>query len=222
MLPIGRNYSLLTPAQDEAWSWKQLLRNAATSGCEGKVLKELWDRLGEPSSFESDLINIIESERDTEPWRGAIIAMPTVYDYGFYKMLRFSDEGGVYLLKRSQMNGRHIELFTYCVHEELKSSTEPFSFTVSYRETTSTDDPPSLFLSRRFGKDDVTFCLRSEDKPDKYELRLDEPQEPEGNLRTVLEDEGFEDKAGWWIRLLNRAEMKAAVVTLERAFAQID
>ena len=221
LLRIGLNKSLLTPTPDVAWSWKRLLRNAAAGWPERQVLKDFWDRLGQPASFASDLVNIIESELHIDPWRRAIVTMPSVYDYGLYKMLRFSDEGGVYLLRKWQMNGRHAELFTYCLYENLEAREEPLSLMLSYRETTSTDDEPSLSLSQRFGQDEVTFYLRrSEHAADEYELRLDEPQEPEGNLRAVLEDEGFEQQGGWLTRLVDRAEMKAAVLTLDRALAQ--
>ena len=220
LLLIGRNYSLLTPAQDEAWSWKRLLRDAAAAGRAGQVLKDLWDRLGEPASFTPELIKIIESEPYIDLWRKAIVAMPKVYDYGLYKMLRFSDEGGVYLLRKSQMNGRHAELFTYSLHEDLKASAEPLSFMVTYRETTTTDDEPGLSLSRPFGQDDVRFYLRSEDAAGMYKLHMSEPEEPDGKLRAVLEEEGFEEKGGRWARLIDRADMKATVLTLDRALAR--
>ena len=219
LLPVGRNYSLLTSAQDEAWSWKQLLRNSAAGGREGMALKELWARLREPASFESDLINIVESEHNLDPWREAIVGTPSVYDYSFYKMLRFSEDGGIYLLKRSQMNGRHTELFTYCLHEDLKASPDPLWLMLGYRETTSTDDQPSLSLSQRFGLDDVTFYLHSDGTAGRYQLGLDQPRQPGNKLRAVLKDQGFEDKAGRWIKLLDRAEMKAAVLTLDRALS---
>ena len=221
LLRVSQNKSLLTPALNVVWSWKRLLRNAAEGFRAGQVLKDLWDRLGPPASFEIDLVNIIESESNIDPWRRAIVTTPAVYDYGRYKMLRFSYEGGVYLLRKSQMNGRHAELFTYCVYEDLKAGEESISLIVTYRETISTDDEPGLSLRRRLGQHHVTFYLcRSEHGADGYELYLDEPDELEGNVRTVLEDDGFEEQDGWLTRRVDRAEIKAAVLTLDRTLAQ--
>ena len=221
LLRVGQNKSLLTPAVNVAWSWKRLLRNAAEGLREGQVLKDLWDRLGSPAAFETGLVNIIESEPNIDPWREAIVATPAIYDYGRNKMLRFSYEGGIYLLRKSQMNGRHAELFTYCVYEDLKARAGPLSFTVTYRETTSTDDEPGLSLWRRLGQHDVTFYLcRSEPGADGYKLYLDETEEPEVNLRAVLEGDGFEERDGWLTRRVDRAEIKTAVLTLDRTLAQ--
>ena len=217
---VGRNHSLLTVAQDEAWSWKRLLRNAAAGGRPGQVLRDLWDRLEEYSSFAGDLSKIIELEPNVDPWRQAVLTTPAVYDYGLYRMLRFSDAGGVYLLRKSQMNGRHAELFTYCIFQELKAKSEPFSMTVSYYETTSTDEEPGLCLSHHFDGDEVTFYLCLGNAPDGYELYLDDPQEPGGGLRAVLEAEGFEEKEGGWTKVVDRGGMKSAVSSLDRALLQ--
>jgi hypothetical protein len=217
---IGRNYSLLITAQDEAWSWKRLLRNAATGGQPNQVLKDLWDRLGEKNSFATELSKIIASESDIDDWRSSILATPAVYDYGLYRMLRFSDSGGVYLLRKSQMNGRHAELFTYCLYEDLKVAPEPLTVMIGYYEATSTDDEPGLTLVKHYGGNEVTFYLCLGESPDCYELYLGEPEIPEDELRAVLEDEGFESKQGWWTKDLKRAEMKSAVLALDLALSR--
>ena len=226
LLPNRGSHSLLVLSQDVAWSWKRLLRDAAEAGTSGQVLKDLWDRLKEPSSFERDLMEIIESESDLDPWRGAIVATPTAYEYGQHKMIRFWGEGGVYLLKKSQMNGAHVELFTYCLHEELIARAEPISFTVGYYETAATYDQPMLSLSRRFRKSDVTFYLQfDEESSGQYILWLGDPKKPLGKLRTVLKDEGlaelaFEKMDGWWTSVVDRDQIKRAVEILDAALAR--
>jgi len=217
---VGRNYSLLTTAQDEAWSWKRLLRNAAAGGRPSQVLKDLWDRLEGSASIAADLSTIINSASNIDPWRDAILATPSVYDYGLYRMLRFTDNGGVYLLRKSQMNGKHAELFTYCLHEDLKVAPEPIALTISYNETTSTDEEPGLSLVQHFGGEEVRFYLSLGESPDGYELHLKGPEEPGGELRAVLEDEGFEEKQGCWTKSVERTEMKSQVLSLDRALAQ--
>ena len=216
---IGRNHSLLTTARDEAWSWKRLLRNAAAGGQPGQVLKDLWDRLKDKRAIATELSKIIVSESDIDPWRRAILATPAVYDYGLNRMLRFSDNGGVYLLRKSQMNGRHAELFTYCLYKDLEVAPEPLTLMISYYESTSTDEEPGLSLVKHFGGEEATFYLIFGELPDGYELYLGEPQKPGDKLRAVLEGNGFEDKKGWWTKDLERAEMKFAVLSLDRALS---
>jgi len=217
---VGRNHSLLTTAQDEAWSWKRLLRNAAAGGRPSQVLKDLWDRLEEPSTFADNLSTIIDSASDIDPWRKAILATPSVYEYGLYRMLRFADNGSVYILRKSQMNGRHAELFTYCLHENLMGESEPLALTISYYETTSTDEEPGLYLVTHFGGEEVKFYLSLGDSPDGYELYLEEPEEPSAQLRAILEDEGFEDRDGWLTKDVELTEMKPQVFSLAGALAQ--
>lgn len=217
---VGRNHSLLTTAQDETWGWKRLLRNAASGGRPSQVLKELWDRLEGPATFADNLSTIIESASDIDPWRNAILATPSVYEYGLYRMLRFADNGGVYILRKSQMNGRHAELFTYCLHENLRVESKPLALTFSYHETTSTDEEPGLRLVKHFGGEEVKFYLSLAESRDEYELYLEEPEEPSDQLRAILEDEGFEDRDGWLTKDVELTEMKPQVFSLAGALAQ--
>jgi hypothetical protein len=217
---VKRNHSLLTTAQDEAWSWKRLLRNAATGGRPSQVLKDLWDRLEEPSKFADNLSTIIDSASDIDPWRKAILATPSVYEYGLYRMLRFANNGGVYILRKSRMNGRHAELFTYCLYENLMGDSKPLALTISYCETKSTDKEPGLYLVTRFRGDEVKFYLSLGDSPDGYELYLEDPEEPSDQLRAILEDEGFEDRDGWLTKDVELTEMKPQVFSLAGALAQ--
>ena len=219
LLPFRRNYSLLIPNQDVAWSWKRLLRNAAAGGSQGDVLRNLWDRLGEPSFFERDLSKIIESESEIDNWRRAIVATPTAYDYGQHKMIRFSEEGGTYLLRKSQMNGKHAELFTYCLYRDLKAMADSLSFMVTYYETSSTEEP-GVVLAGRLGQDKFEFYLYFEAKAEGYFLYLHEPQAPSDEMLLVLEDEAFEEIDDYWTKVLDRAEMKSAVEDLDRALTQ--
>ena len=66
----------------------------------------------------------------------------------------------------------------------------------------------------------LSYLCRSEPGADGYELYLDETKEPEVNLRAVLEGDGFEERDGWLTRRVDRAEIKTAVLTLDRTLAQ--
>lgn len=213
---LNRNRSLLKNTRTDPWSWKRFLRNAAAKESKVKVLKDLWDRLGRSDDFERDLA-VISTTHGIDAWRAAIITTPSIYGYMEHGMLRFPENGGIYPLKKLQMNGRHAELFTYCLYEDLKAASEPPSFTVGYRETSSTDDEPSLVLSRHIGGLDVTFHLDFGGNPDVYKFYLHAPPDPESALEQVLVAEGFAKEGGQWRRILDRSYMKAAVLSLDNA-----
>ena len=219
LLTVRQNKSLLTLDMDRDRSWKRLLRNASSKeSSQGQVLKELWDQLKSPASFETDLVKIVEPNPNIDPWRTAIVATPDVFNYSDSRMMRFSDDGGIYLLKKMQMNGEHVELFTYCVFKELEVLAEPLSLKIASRPENSTDVEPGLSLSQRLGLNDVTFHLeRSWRSADGYELYLNEPKEPDSDLREILEDDGFEtEEGGYLTKRVSRADIKVAVLSLDR------
>jgi len=217
---VNRNRSLLTTSYDEAWGWKRLLRNAAAGGRPSQVLKALWDQLEDPSSYAADLGGIIESASEIDPWREAILATPSVYDYGTYRMMRFSDDGGIHLLRKTQMNGRHAELFTYCLYDSLASDMKPYGFSTSYYEATSTDEKPGIYFMRDFDGDVAKFYLYISEAPDSYELCLKEPDEPKDELIAILKEAGFEEKEGRLTKDVERSDIQAQALALARAFPQ--
>ena len=215
---VGRNRSLLTKAIDEPWGWKRLLRDAST-GKSIQVLKDLWDRLESVASFAADLCKIIESVSEIDPWREAILTTPSVYDYGLYRMMRFSENGGVYLLRKSQMNGRHAELFTYCLYKNLEREIETYDLNLelSYYETTSTDEEPKFYFGKDFDGSKLNFNLSFGGSPERYKLHFDESKKPNEKLFTILEDEGFYEEDGWLTKDLERKDMKHQVLSLASA-----
>ena len=217
---VGRNRSLLTTSYDEAWGWKRLLRNAAAGGRASQILKALWDQLEDPGSYAADLGGVIESASGIDPWREAILATPSVYDYGTYRMMRFADDGGIYLLRKTQMNGRHAELFTYCQYDSLALDMKPYGFSTSYYEATSTDEEPGLHFVRDFDGDVAKFYLCISEAPDSYEFYLDEPEEPKDELIASLKGAGFEEKDGWLTKDVKRSDIRSQALALARAFAQ--
>lgn len=217
---VGRNRSLLTTSYDEAWGWKRLLRNAATAGRPSQILKTLWDHLEDPGSYAAELGGIIESATEIDPWREAILATPSVYDYGTYRMMRFSEDGGIYLLRKTQMNGRHAELFTYCLYDSLASDIKPYGFSTSYYEAKSTDEEPGLYFVRDFDGDVAKFHLCIGEAPDSYELYLEDPDEPKDELIAILKGSGFEEKDGWLTKDVKRSDIRSQALALARAFAQ--
>ena len=215
---VGRNRSLLTTSYDEAWGWKRLLRNAAAGGRPSRILKTLWDHLEDPVSYAGDLGRVIESGKKIDPWREAILATPSVYDYGTSRMLRFSDDGGIYLLRKSQMNGRHAELFTFCLYEGLALEMEAYGIATSYYEATSTEDEPGLCFTRSLKGQQVTFYLIFYPPLNQYQIHLEEPKKARGRLKSALKELEFEkDEEGYWVIQGALRDMRATVLELAEA-----
>ncbi|MTH95308.1 DUF262 domain-containing protein [Roseibium sp. RKSG952] len=220
---VGRNRSLLTTSYDEAWGWKRLLRNAAADGRASQILKALWDQLEDPGSYAADLGGVIESATEIDPWREAILATPSVYDYGKYRMIRFSDDGGIYLLKKTQMNGRHAELFTYCLFETLASELEPYGFSVQYCEAKSTEKKPGICFTRDLSNFEIKFHLVLYEAPKKYQLYLEDSINVASGLRLRLEELGFEkDEDGFLTKIGGINKLRAKVVGLAKSLNEGD
>ncbi|MFU8865940.1 MAG: hypothetical protein ACNA7O_18685 [Rhodobacterales bacterium] len=135
-------------------------------------------------------------------------------------MMRFSDDGSIYLLRKSQMNGKHAELFTFCLFESLSTEISQYGFATSYYEPTSTDEEPGLWLVRDFEGDVARFYLSIAKASDLYELYLAEPEEPKEELISILVGEGFLKKEGWWTKYLERSEMKHQALALACALSR--
>lgn len=227
---VGSNYCLLVTARDEAGSWKRLLGDAGKGEEHALVLQELWDQLTAPECFEAELVRIIDEPGDVESWRAAIISTPSVYSYGSKKMLRFvydeaegEDEQtfSVYLLSKSQMNGRHVELFTFCLNQELLSSDRESSFELVYEETISTEDSPYLSLTHNL--DDaskITFNIHFDSETDQFEIWFDCSDLvvfPE--VYAALVERGFEDQDGdndgWSKKSVDRGDVIEEIYSLE-------
>lgn len=220
---VGRNRSLLTTSYDEAWGWKRLLRHAASGGQASQTLKALWDQLEDPVSYAADLGGVIESASEIDPWREAILVTPSVYEYGTYRMMRFSDDGGIYLLRKTQMNGRHAELFTYCLFETLGSELESYGFSVEYYEATSTDDEPGICFTRDLRSSEITFYLTLYEAPKKYQLYLEDISNADGGLRELLEEFGFEeDEGGYLTKIGGISKLRTKVVGLAKSLNEGD
>jgi hypothetical protein len=125
LLPSGRrNFSFLVNSPTDQASWKRLLRgtrpNDPVSG-KRKMLCQLWNRLDGTNDLTAQLDAIIAGGGDLEPWRYAFVRTPTAISYCSRGLIRWNNKDEVYLLQTTQMNGRHAELFTYCLYDTLTS-----------------------------------------------------------------------------------------------------
>jgi hypothetical protein len=122
LLPSGRNRSFLVNSVTEEASWKRLLSGSGNRAAAARnILNSLWQKLAPDADISEQLDNIIAGADPLDPWRKAMIDCPAVFDYCDRNSIRVDEYGTIYLLKRSQMNGAHAELFTFCLYENLQS-----------------------------------------------------------------------------------------------------
>ncbi|TIL27467.1 MAG: DUF262 domain-containing protein [Mesorhizobium sp.] len=218
LLPVGRNHAL--PGLKEGpGSWKRLLRLAGAGDYQGDVLKDLWDRLDEPADAEATLKYIIDTEPDVDDWRRAIIDTPAIYQYCGERMIRFNDDG-IYPLRRSQMNGAHAELFTYCLHADLIAMGELNSLRPDYSETLSADEP-ELVLNTQIGDIEYAFSAASKQEEGPYHLWLYDPQSPAKSAADLLALHGFVIEDGFWTKTVDRNQLKSAVLNLDAVITRL-
>lgn len=161
LLPSGRqNISFLINSSADQASWKRLLRGTGAKVPEArKLLQKLLDRLPGAKSPTEELDQIIAGATALEPWREAFIRTPAAIDYCGYQAIRWNSPEEVYLLKKSQMNGAHAELYTFCLHETLFSNQallQPLTVGI-YQSIIGTDLEPYIPLGFRHGKDSTCF-----------------------------------------------------------------
>ena len=180
LLPAKRsNHSFLVNSLAEPASWKRLLRGVSTARKSEprKLLKQLWDHLDADEDIGDQLDEIIDEVTNLEAWRQEFIHTPNAIEYCEKRFIRF-DSNDVYLLKRSQMNGKHAELFTYCLyHNQLldmakSGCLKPLKLD-EYQSVIGTEEKPGIqftfehdghylfFHLKRSGENYILFIYRN-------------------------------------------------------------
>ncbi|MBY5336071.1 DUF262 domain-containing protein [Rhizobium leguminosarum] len=218
LLEAGRNWALPSFKEGQG-SWKRLLRVAAIGEPQGEVVKGLWDKLPNPSDPQETLKQIIETEWDDEAWRRVVINTPAIFQYCRESLIRF-DEAGTYPLKRSQMNGAHVELYTYAAYVALKEGSGLKSLTMEYHETFSAEEP-WLELHCVFDGKEYEFLLMSRQSEDYFDLWLDQPTSVTAPVAALLRKLNFAIDGGVLNRELELDELQSAILTLDAALVPV-
>ena len=194
LLPSGtRNHSLLINAPTESGSWKRLLRGTGTLVTKRNMLHSLWNRLSSEHDIRDQLKVIIEEQKDIPLWRQTLVSSPEAINYCTQRLVRRQADNEIYLLKRSQMNGAHAELFTYGIYRQFQSNKFFDSVNMqshSYYEPSETASEPGIQFFWLIGDESVCFDVIWEEsgfliytKPDDIEC---------SDLAEILSDNGFE------------------------------
>ena len=116
------------------------------------VLHELWDCLVEEGDVRDQLDGIINSRQVFDLWRQEFVNSPEAIKYCHMRSIRRDvNTGVVYLLRSTQMNGRNVELFTYCLSVRMKDTILLSNFPnwkiPDYEEVYGTYIEPSMRLT---------------------------------------------------------------------------
>ena len=168
LLPSGNhNVSFLTNSISEQDGWKRLLRGSRTNTEARQVLKKLFNRIDstETTEIKAQLEEIICEESASELWRKALIETPEAFDYCEKNAIRMNSESEIYLLKKSQMNGYHAELFTFHLFCKLfypntiKINFAPLELNQTYDFVYGTEEEPGFRLTWSKENSIVTFFV---------------------------------------------------------------
>lgn len=155
-LLYGRSNCSFLDNVDRDTSWKRLLRGSERINDENRIgdkrrlLGTLLSTL-DLNDVEGSLRRTIEEAKDIDDWRMPFIKYAEVIGYCEKRYIRkISDDpdDSIYLMKKIQMNGSHLELWTYFLYlDYLKDMKSIFPFRLVYQsESYGTDQEPGVAL----------------------------------------------------------------------------
>lgn len=233
LLPYGQqSVSFLVNTPSFPDSWKRLLRGSdQTASMKRKLLEELFDRISEADTLGAQLDQIINGARAVEPWRQALIETPQAIEYCKYRLIRKNTKVGVYLLKKTRMNGAHAELVTYCLfHNELLPIAEdvgfaPLSLVDEYYSSNNSYIEPGIQFRWSTADHSLTFDLEWNGKKFKILVRCDSLEELPDVRNSLRDSARFSEFDDFLIRKCSRPKLLETVDELRQAlvpFSSVD
>jgi hypothetical protein len=201
------NFSFATSPASNWDSWKRFLRGSVDGDSpKRRLLKTLWDGLDLNAPLKPQLEHRIRESTGLEPWRAAIVGHPQVIDYCEQREIRKrAGVQEVYLLKKTQMNGAHAELFSYALYHDLatpaaRAKLAPLRL-LDYQSVTMTEIEPYFRLAFEHSKGSATFSVESIGGRFRIAANL-------GSLAALGADTVLKDKLGFTpARFVSRAEI---------------
>lgn len=133
LVESGRNKCFLKSEGRET-SWKRLLRGdpkKETEEVKRSIVRRVMDQLNADGDVCVDLEGIIARADVMDPWRKLLVENPDAIGYCENRLIRCWSGERIFLLKHSQLNHTHADLFTYCLFKsELKSLVEQRKFPI--------------------------------------------------------------------------------------------
>jgi hypothetical protein len=218
-LPRGSNHSFLVDSATDESSWKRLLRGAAKKAPEARqFLQQLWDQLAANEEIAPQLDSIIEAHQPIEPWRAALVHCPEAFAFCKKNYIRWHNPDTLYLLKRSQLNGAHAELFTYCLHQKLAGMQSKFTNLKNshYETITHISSEPHILLRGNLQGKTVKFSIFNRKKGYRVQIQKSTCSEI-ANLGDTLKRIGYSEADDYLQNRLDRSEIEAHLNLLDQA-----
>jgi hypothetical protein len=218
LLPRGSNLSFLVNTITDETSWKRLLRGTGTNPEPREFLKQLWDQLDSNEDLVPQLDGQIDADHKLEPWRAALIHCPESFEYCEKNYIRKENLNTIYLLRRSQLNGFHADLFTYCLYIELKDTFKILQ--PAYWEVSDKYTEPCLNLLGNLQGKQITFSVFSDNESYRIQIPKADCSEFE-SLKKTLKKMGYSVKDDFFQSQLCRSEIKANLKALDKALDSV-
>lgn len=224
LLPVGRNHSFLVNSQTDQVSWKRLLRMAATDSKQGHILQSLWDRLSLTSNIPEQLNTLIVDASGIEAWREVLVTTPAAIEYCRQRMIRRANGGVIYLLKKSQMNGAHVELFTFSLSErvllpaKIRGEVQAFNL-VFYQDRNNADDEPCLNLAVVLAEQNHWFLVEFSDYS--YCITYIMPKPEADSLLGLIEELGFVMTYDQYTKRCSAVEIENFLFMLDKRLSEL-
>jgi hypothetical protein len=226
LLPSGtQNISFLVNSSTDPASWKRLLKGTGPKAPEARgLLHQLWDGLNENKPVREQLDTIISEATVEDPWRKALVQTPAAMDYCGNQAIRRNAPDQVYLLKKSQMNGAHAELFTFCLYHRVllplskQGQLAPLILR-DYYSVNGTDLEPKILLA--FAQEGYSSSVEVEFKKGNFVVRIDcEPLKDRPDVQAILLDSlGFGEDEGLMLRSVGPRAIRSTMLALAKAVA---
>ena len=190
LLELGRNWCFLISKGRET-SWKRLLRGNLKKDSEETtrlLVKQLLDKMDLAEEASTCLQGIIDSSKIDDEWRRILVAEPRHIAHCEDRLIRFESPERIYLLRRSQMNSLHPELFSYNLYlKDIKPMVDreklsPFKECEYFRQADTSEPYINLSCKTGTGPLNLHISTTQDDKPT-YAISI---ECPEGGLDQKL------------------------------------
>jgi len=160
---------------------------------------------------------VLLSPPPAELWRRAVIDQPKVIDYCLNRKLRWHNDGNIYLLRRSQMNGEHAELFTYSIYLGLlsqkhqKGELKPFG-EPQYKSVLGESEDPIAYLHWARESGFIYIVVANINNQYKLDVLNHNGLLPDDLSDALINNAGFTVKSvASVVRIVDRADIETAI-----------
>ena len=148
------------------YSWRRLLRLDDSSNQQKQLwVKAVFDDMRFDALYPTESLEKICKDGATEMWRNEFVRQSKLFDYSQQGFITFINDTSIMLLKESQMNHNHVELFTYALWiNYIENEERLLSNELYYSSSRRCEDIPCVFFKIRSGKTDYNLQITSEVK----------------------------------------------------------